>query len=398
MKKNVLLVVAACSGMLFAANEAKAQETIIVEEDVTVAEAVPCKDHYYSTYKDNWFMQLGAGINVPMVEKSLRHGDAKHHITAAYNVGFGKWMTPYLGWRLSGVGGAIHWDDVTYNKAKYANVNFDLMWDMFNSIGGVNTSRVFSIVPFVGLGGTFTWDIEGAGQNIVKEGGKLKNNQWTLPVSAGLQLRFRLCNYVDFFAEGRASFAGDNFNNKAYGDPVDVNISVIGGFTIRFTGTKFPTYNPCNYLSYINQLNGQVNDLRGQLAACGSQLAAAQAQLPCPEAKAVECPDNTPLMTTVRFTINSAKITDEEMVNVYNVAQWMKANPNEKIVVTGYADKDTGTSEYNMQLSQKRADNVAAALEGYGIAKDRIIIKAQGSGTQVYDTNNWNRIVIFSQD
>ena len=103
-------------------------------------------------------------------------------------------------------------------------------------------------------------------------------------------------------------------------------------------------------------------------------------------------------MTTVRFTINSAKITDEEMVNVYNVAQWMKANPNEKIVVTGYADKDTGTSEYNMQLSQKRADNVAAALEGYGIAKDRIIIKAQGSDTQVYDTNNWNRIVIFSQD
>ena len=103
-------------------------------------------------------------------------------------------------------------------------------------------------------------------------------------------------------------------------------------------------------------------------------------------------------MSTVRFTINSAKISNSEMVNVYNVAEWMKANPEAKVVVTGYADKNTGSSSYNKTLSQKRAENVVKALEGYGIASDRLSIKAEGSDVQPYDTNNWNRIVIFSQN
>lgn len=397
MKKNILLVAAAFCGVLFA-TEAKAQEVVVVE-DVTVSE-VPCKDITYSTAKDNWFIQLGAGINAPFLENYLPNGEEKHHITAAYNIGVGKWMTPYLGWRLSALGGSLHWDNGAFSKAKYGNLNFDLMWDMFNSLGGVNTKRVFSIVPFVGLGGTFAWDFEAPASNIIKEKNNLKHNQWTLPVSAGLQFRFRLSDKVDFFAEGRAQFYGDNFNNCSYGDPVDVNITAIGGFTFHLTGHKFGSVNPCNYIAYIEQLNGQINDLRGELANCGSRLAAAEAQLPCPEVKETKCPEvaAAPLMSTVRFTINSAKISNSEMVNVYNVAEWMKANPEAKVVVTGYADKNTGSSSYNKTLSQKRAENVVKALEGYGIASDRLSIKAEGSDVQPYDTNNWNRIVIFSQN
>ena len=397
MKKNILLVAAAFCGVLFA-TEAKAQDAVVVE-DVTVAE-VPCKDIVYSTAKDNWFIQIGAGINAPFVENYLPNGDAKHHITAAYNIGVGKWMTPHLGWRLSALGGALHWDNWTYSKSKYANLNFDLMWDMFNSLGGVNTKRVFSIVPFVGLGGTFAWDFDAVASNVYKNGDDVKRNQWTLPVSAGLQFRFRLSDKVDFFAEGRAQFYGDNFNNCAYGEPVDVNITAIGGFTFHLTGHKFGSVNPCNYLAYIDQLNGQINDLRGELANCGSRLAAAEAQLPCPEVKEVKCPEvvAAPLMSTVRFTINSAKISNAEMVNVYNVAEWMTANPEAKVVVTGYADKNTGSSNYNKTLSQKRAENVVKALEGYGIESDRLSVKAEGSDVQPYDTNNWNRIVIFSQN
>lgn len=395
MKKNILLVAAAFCGVLFA-TEANAQDAVVVE-DVTVAE-VPCKDITYSTAKDNWFIQVGAGINAPFVENYLPNGEEKNHITTAFNIGVGKWMTPYLGWRLSALGGSLHWDNGAFSKARYGNLNFDLMWDMFNSIGGVNTKRVFSIVPFVGLGGTYTWDFE-APAAIMGNDGKARDDQWTLPVSAGLQFRFRLCENVDFFAEGRAQFYGDNFNNYAYGDPVDVNLTAIAGFTFHLTGHKFGAVNPCNYLAYIDQLNGQVNDLRGQLANCNSRLAAAEAQLPCPEVKEVECPEVevAPLMSTVRFTINSAKISNSEMVNVYNVAQWMKANPEAKVVVTGYADKNTGSSSYNMTLSEKRAKNVVKALEGYGIESDRLTVAAQGSDVQPYDTNNWNRIVIFSQ-
>ncbi len=67
-------------------------------------------------------------------------------------------------------------------------------------------------------------------------------------------------------------------------------------------------------------------------------------------------------MSTVRFTINSAKISSMEMVNVYNIAQWMKANPDANVVIKGYADKDTGTAAYNLKLSERRAQNVYNVL------------------------------------
>ena len=31
-----------------------------------------------------------------------------------------------------------------------------------------------------------------------------------------------------------------------------------------------------------------------------------------------------------------------------NMAEWLKANPKENITIVGYADKNTGTAEYNM--------------------------------------------------
>ena len=75
----------------------------------------------------------------------------------------------------------------------------------------------------------------------------------------------------------------------------------------------------------------------------------------------------------------------------------MKANPDTQIIVRGYADEDTGTSEYNMKLSERRAQAVADILTGdYGIDANRLILEAAGSNTQIYETNDWNRIVIFA--
>ena len=176
-------------------------------------------------------------------------------------------------------------------------------------------------------------------------------------------------------------------------------MTVTGGFTVTFGGRDYQSYNPCDYLGYINNLNNQVNDLRGALATTSAALAAAEAQLPCPEVEeavaVVETP--TPLMATVRFTLNSARISNQEMVNVYNIAQWMKANPDQNVAIVGYADKDTGTSEYNMGLSKRRAQAVYNVLTNeYGINPDRLAIQAEGSSQQPYEVNNWNRIVIFN--
>ncbi len=75
----------------------------------------------------------------------------------------------------------------------------------------------------------------------------------------------------------------------------------------------------------------------------------------------------------------------------------MKDNPDQCVAIVGYADKDTGTSDYNMTLSKRRAQAVNDMLVNtYGINPDRLSIQAEGSNVQPYEENNWNRIVIFS--
>lgn len=398
MKKNLLLAILGGGAMLFSASSAKAQETVVVENSVVTEVPVDCKTMYNTTWKDNWFIQLGAGVQIPYVDRYLDNGNSKRHITTVYNLGFGRWFSPYLGLRISGYYGRLHLDWGKYNKADMANVNADLMWDMLNSICGPKADRTLSILPYVGIGGTYTWNFDPTLASIPDGSGHLKTKEWTLPVSTGIQLRFRLSQYIDFFAEGRVNFYGDNFNNVVSGSPIEANVSAYGGFIYNIGGRKYNAYNPCEYLSYINSLNGQVNELRGALATTTAALAAAEAQLPCPEVVAAEeVIIETPILASVRFKINSAVINEDEMVNVYNVAEWMKANPDRKVIVQGYADKDTGTSEYNMELSQRRGQSVVDALVNFGVAPERLTIQANGSDVQPYDTNDWNRIVIFSE-
>ncbi len=398
MKTRLFMVIAAGGGALVAASQLSAQNAILVEQEQVVVTDASCKTHYYTDRSDNWFLQLGAGINSPFFEN--RTGDGrKHQLTPAYNIGVGKWFSPYLGVRLDFQYSNMKWKNDGENKAKYINANFDFMWDMFNSIGGVNSERVFSLVPFVGIGGTYAFDFESPGKNIMHNPDELKHNSWTLPVSAGIQMRFRLCSYVDFFLEGRAQFYGDNFNLCAYGDPVDLNITALGGFNINFGGRDYKAYNRCNDLAYVASLNDQVNSLRADLATTAAALAVAESQLPCPETQVVEAVEINypPMLATVRFSINSADIADDEMVNVFNLAEYLKANPDMNVVLQGYADKGTGTAEYNKALSERRAQAVYDALtKKYGVKGDRLSINAEGRSVQPYDTNDWNRIVIFA--
>ncbi len=379
-------------------------DVVVDVTEVTITE-VDCKTTYTTNWNNNWFLQLGAGINMPFVENYIPNGDAKRQITLAMNLGVGRWFSPYMGFRFSALGGSMKWESGDLSKAKYANLNLDFMWDMLNSVSGVNPKRVFSINPFVGLGGTYTWDMESKALNVLGNDGKLRHNTWTLPVSAGIQFRIRTGKYVDIFMEARSQFYADNFNGTVGGKPVDINFTAIGGLSFNFGGVQFAENNPCTYLHYMQNLNDQVNELRGKLSRTKNELVAAKAQLPCPdpepivEVQEVDIVETNMPLATVRFTINSAKISNEQLVNVYNIAQWLEATPDATVTICGYADNETGSPEYNMKLSERRAQAVYDVLVNqYGIDGGRLTIQAFGSGTQPYETNNWNRIVIFQNN
>ena len=78
------------------------------------------------------------------------------------------------------------------------------------------------------------------------------------------------------------------------------------------------------------------------------------------------------------------------------VADYMKRNPEAKIRITGYADKNTGNARVNMEYSQKRADEFKAELvKSYGADAARILTEAKGDTVQPFSDNDRNRCVII---
>ena len=77
------------------------------------------------------------------------------------------------------------------------------------------------------------------------------------------------------------------------------------------------------------------------------------------------------------------------MQNVKELADLAKAN-NSKLVVTGYADSKTGSSNFNQKLSKKRADAVVNELVKMGVSRDNIEVVAAG-GVNTLTPVSYNR-------
>lgn len=400
------------AAMLITAFPANAQDSTATVRKGKAVEKLDCRFHYYTTKSDNWFLMFGAGIQGVLCENDKSQPDYANKVTAAMNMGFGKWMSPYIAWQLEAICGPIEWDNAGFSKAKTAGLNFDIMWNMFNSLGSVNTKRIVDVIPFAGVGGNCTWDIKSNGTNVAYRDG-LKHRSWTLPVSAGIMVNFKLNDCIGLFVEGRARFFGDNYNGCAIGNPVDVNLACLGGFSVRLGDRRFKKFNLCTYSAYMNELNERINDLRGDVEDCNNRLERANGMIEAIEADtdAVETmyPDNAyepeeysgQMVSTVHFNHNSAKVPSMEMSKIYDVATWIKSKPSDlAVTVAGYSDEqsDKGVKDAN-ELATRRAESVKKALEDYGIDGSRIkVTSLSESEYKPYDDDSWNRIVIISTE
>lgn len=84
----------------------------------------------------------------------------------------------------------------------------------------------------------------------------------------------------------------------------------------------------------------------------------------------------------VLFATDKASLTPNGMSTLRKLADVMAQNPNRTVLVEGFTDS-TGSSSYNQELSQRRAEAVASALAGMGVARERIAMKAYGEAFPV---------------
>jgi len=109
---------------------------------------------------------------------------------------------------------------------------------------------------------------------------------------------------------------------------------------------------------------------------------------------------STELWVNIFYSINQQEIAkDKQKEQIAKVVDYLAANPNANIIVSGYADKSTGKAGINNWVSKKRAENVTALLTSkYSIAPSRIKTKWHGDKVQVFKQDNMNRLTTVNTE
>lgn len=345
---------------------------------------------------DHWFIGLGGGTNLYTTKaENDAKADFGKRLGWMGQLEVGRWNSPNWGARVVVDGGVIKF--VAPNPdtdIKWMGGHLDLMYNIINAWGGYNPDRVYSLVPYLGIGYMYGMDEWFKKKN--PKSSAFKNQDQTLTYNVGIINNFQLSNRVALFLELGWRILQDSFDGMRNGDyEWDNMFTGTAGLKI---GLGKQDFTPAELMDYnlINDLNSQINKLRAE----NEKLSLRPESCPeCPEVQPTVVTENVYVPNVVFFRINSYKIDRGQQVNVYNTAEYMKKHPDVKVNIVAYADRKTGYPAYNLALSEKRAKAVAKALtDEYGVSSDRITIDWKGDTEQPYEENDWNRVAIFFVD
>jgi outer membrane protein OmpA-like peptidoglycan-associated protein len=144
--------------------------------------------------------------------------------------------------------------------------------------------------------------------------------------------------------------------------------SVIGGKTARILGAGIGGV-AGGVVGY--QMDKQIKELKEQTAGSGIDVTEQG------DGFLVNLPD-------VTFAVNSTTISPSFQASLDKVASSLVQYPNSLIDIYGHTDS-TGSDSYNMDLSKRRADSVAAYLASRGVSASRMQAMGMGEGYPVAD-------------
>ena len=355
----------------------------------TVSEVVvPTKKNSVVTngWWDNWFISANGGVS--LYDGVCATGDnIFDRIAPAISVYAGKWHTPGFGWRVAYNGWQVKpW--ANGDKNGYMNFHFDAMFNLNNLIGGYKADRVWSFIPYAGVGF--------AGQEVADEWHGAVSGNFGVINSWNLNERWAL-NAEFAYSMFRNGFNGRAGNNTG----VDVAYALTVGVTYKFKNSTWENAPDLDAIMAMNtaalaELNTQLQaketenaGLRNQLAAAKNNLVQAQNALKAEQGKLMS------VSQSVFFAFNSSKIdSKKEIINLQALADAVK-NSNAKLSVVGYADSATGSAAYNQKLSEARANAVIEKLVEMGVPKAKIVAEGKG-GVDTEKPARLNRRVIIS--
>lgn len=342
---------------------------------------------------DNWFIQGQVGVSHTFSE-NYKRTDLTNLLSPHVAISAGKYFSPIAGARLQ-VGGweaksFLLSDRRTY-KYNYIQTSLDGLLNLTNLFTPYQGDKMFNLYGIMGIGYVHNFGDSEVG---------VKTQNSIIP-RVGLQADFRLNDDLSINLETVGNLMADQFNGIVGGRKNDATLNVLVGLTYRFNKGGFALVDVADP-AQIQTLNDQINAQRSQLRDKDRDIQKYQAEISRLAAQPTvveEVVGETEVLmnAVVVFRLGSAKLEQNQDINIYNAAKYLQENPNVKITVTGYADKATGTPAINQRLSEQRAQAVADILiNKYGIASDRINVQASGDREQPFQIDAWNRVVIFT--
>ena len=346
------------------------------------------KDGNEYTFKKHAFLDLQGGAQYTLGE--AKFGDL---ISPNVQLGIGYQFSPVFGMRLQANGWQSKggWngykatkDGTPYTadyKFKYVAPGLDFMFNLSNLFCGWNPNRVFNVAAFVGGGANFAWgndEVNEIAANIKDQHNYLLEYLWdgtkVRPFGrAGIDLEFKVSKSVSIMLEGNANITTDKYNSKKAGN-ADWYFNALAGLRIN-----------------LGKSHTKAEPVKEAPVPVQEYVKPEPKPQPKVEEKKVE-----EIRRDVFFVINSNKIASNEESKIKEVVDFLNANPDAKVVVTGYADAGTGNDRINDAISAKRAAAVVKAIkEKYGIEESRITEDSKGARVQPFSENDKNRVSIM---
>lgn len=378
------------------------------------------KEKYYSeNWKDNIFISVGVGAQTT-TNPDTKFGKS---ITPLINLSVGKFINPIWGFR----GQVYGWQskqETAYpflktgnkveRKENYIGLNLDGMMNLTNLFCGYKPGRVFEAMFFIGPSMNVVKNYNGwkpgyiTDKGIAQADGSILyentiNPATTTPTghdlrflvgaSVGLGAKFNINEKLAIDVEARGQVTPSILGAYSSGK-TDGYIHLTAGVTYTFGGKKFVSSSAATDQSDINS---ELNKYRNELAQAQSNLADAKNALANakPVTKEVIKEIEVAGPRAIFFKIGKSKIDDYGMVNIQLAAKVLKANPDKKYKIAGYADKATGSSKWNQKLSKERAQAVYDALINEGVSKDQLELVGFGGTADMFGKNFLNRVVIL---
>ena len=342
----------------------------------TVSEVVvPTKSKSVVTnsFGSNWFVGVNGGVN--LYNGVFMNGETIFdHVSPALDIYFGKWHTPGFGWRVAYRGLNIQ----TYkelNHSAFMNYHFDAMFNLCNLIGGYKADRVWNVIPYVGVG----WAARHA--FYTDNGNSMTSGTFTGTLSAnyGILQSFRVAKRLSINLELAGSFFRNGFSSIPGWSGHDAMWTATVGLTVdlgRVGWDNAPDVEALQgiYAGMIDGLQGQLDDALAANKEKQNQIKALEEANKALETNAAAYRNVKPLSVSesIFFEFGSSKIASKkEELNIKAYAEAAKT-AGVAVKVVGFADV-VGSSEYNVKLSQSRADAVAKVLKAAGAEVESVV-------------------------